>query len=41
MTRPQVIDTGRMVAHARTTATDVEFSAEDAARSDLAFLQRC
>ncbi|MEP7344089.1 MAG: 2-isopropylmalate synthase [Gemmatimonadaceae bacterium] len=39
MTRPQLLDTvGRMVAHARAQCMDVEFSAEDAARSDVPFL---
>jgi 2-isopropylmalate synthase len=39
MTRPQVIDAAaRMVALARARCADVEFSPEDAARSDPAFL---
>jgi 2-isopropylmalate synthase len=39
MTRVQVLDTvARMVAHARVHCQDVEFSPEDAARSDLVFL---
>jgi len=39
MTRGQVLDTvGAMVAYARTLCDDVEFSPEDAGRSDPAFL---
>ena len=39
MTRPQVLDTvTRMVAYARAYCQDVEFSPEDAARSDVGFL---
>ena len=39
MTRAQVVDTARrMVAFARERCADVEFSPEDAARSDTAFL---
>jgi 2-isopropylmalate synthase len=39
MSRQQAIDqTGKSVAHARQHADDIEFSAEDATRSDLDFL---
>jgi 2-isopropylmalate synthase len=39
MSRGQVLETvARMVAHARAHADDVEFSPEDAGRSDVAFL---
>ena len=42
MTREQVLDRiSEMVAYARAKCGDVEFSAEDASRSDRAFLARC
>ena len=41
MTRSEVIEgVSEMVAHAKNYVTDVEFSAEDASRSDPEFLQR-
>jgi len=42
MTREQVLQRiSDMVAYARSKCTDVEFSAEDASRSDRAFLAQC
>lgn len=42
MTREQVIDRiGEMVAYAKSYCDDIEFSAEDASRSDWAFLAQC
>ena len=42
MTREQVLSRiSEMVAYARTKCDDVEFSAEDASRSDRAFLAQC
>ena len=42
MTREQVIDRIReMVAYAKSYCDDIEFSAEDASRSDWAFLAHC
>lgn len=42
MTREQVVSTiSEMVAYAHSLCTDVEFSAEDASRSDLPFLAEC
>ena len=42
MTREQVLDSiSEMVGYAKSKCADIEFSAEDASRSDHAFLARC